>query len=142
MTSPQDTFKTRSIYDGMEHNRCKLSTNSQQRYLDICCKLANKSSLAHKHGCIIVKNGKIISQAFNTKLIAKLYESVPTSIHAEVAAIKKVKNKNQLNGNCELYVVRVGTPNHYTTKYSKPCETCTHFINKFKIRTVYYSVNV
>lgn len=140
MDSLHNSFKTRSIYDGIEHNQCKLSTNNQRRYLDICCKLAKKSSLAHKHGCIIVKNGKIISKAFNTKLIAKTYESVPTSLHAEVAAIKKAKT--QLGENCELYVVRIGTPNHYTTKYSRPCEACTQFINKFRIGKVYYSVNV
>ena len=139
MDSLQDTFKTRSIYDDIEQNRCKLSTNTQQRYLDICCELAKKSSLAHKHGCIIVKNGKIISQAFNQKLIAKTYETVPTSLHAEVAAIKKAKTK--LGDNCELYVVRIGTSNHYRTKYSRPCEACTQFINKFKISRVYYSVN-
>jgi pyrimidine deaminase RibD-like protein len=125
--------KSRSKYDSVEEY--KKSNVRQKQYLDVCGSLAVKSPLTHKHGCIIVKGNKIISKGYNNK--TNVYSE--SSIHAEIAALRKVKHL--LDETCTMYVVRIGTPEQYAFKYSKPCATCASMITKFKIRTVFYSVN-
>jgi deoxycytidylate deaminase len=115
---------------------CKQSSPVQAEILQLCSLIATKSPLTHKHGCIIMKNKLIISQAFNDKSKNNHEESV----HAEVAAIRKVKR--QLDETCTLFVVRIGTASHYKYKYSKPCEVCASMIRKNRIGKVYYTVNV
>jgi len=115
---------------------CKQSSPVQAEILQLCSLIATKSPLTHKHGCIIMKNKLIISQAFNDKSKNNHEESV----HAEVAAIRKVKR--QLDKTCTLFVVRIGTASHYKYKYSKPCEVCASMIRKNRIGKVYYTVNV
>ena len=74
-------------------------------------------------GCVIVKDGVIISKAHNMVLKKK----DPTA-HAEVSAIRKACKKlksHHLNG-CELYCT------------GRPCPMCRSAIQWAKIETVYY----
>lgn len=76
--------------------------------------------------CIIIKENKIISYAYNSKIKNKS----PLD-HAEVIAIKKAAKKLKtwnLN-NCELYV----------TLY--PCDMCLSIINEARIKKVNYVLN-
>lgn len=76
--------------------------------------------------CIITKENKIISYAYNSKIKNKS----PLD-HAEVIAIKKVAKKLKtwnLN-DCELYV----------TLY--PCDMCLSIINEARIKKVNYALN-
>ena len=74
-------------------------------------------------GAIIVKNGKIISKAYNKKENKQI-----TTKHAEIIAIeracKKLKTFN-LN-NCELYVTL------------EPCAMCREVIREARVENVYY----
>lgn len=86
----------------------------------------NKKALKNKEvpvSCIITKNNKIISRAYNSKI--KKHD--PTA-HAEILAIKKAaKRLKTWNLNdCELYV----------TLY--PCQMCIDVINEARIKKVYY----
>ena len=112
----------------------KQSSKVQQTYMELCSRLANKSQLQHKHGCVIVQEGKVIGMGYNTKIIT-------TSIHAEMAALHHAKKRIGGKHELDLYVVRIGTPRHYKYKYSKPCERCAYEISKFQIKRVFYSVN-
>jgi len=76
--------------------------------------------------CIIIKENKIISYAYNSKIKNKS----PLD-HAEVIAIKKAAKKLKtwnLN-DCELYV----------TLY--PCDMCLSIINEARIKKVNYVLN-
>lgn len=76
--------------------------------------------------CIITKENKIISYAYNSKIKNKS----PLD-HAEVIAIKKAAKKLKtwnLN-DCELYV----------TLY--PCDMCLSIINEARIKKVNYALN-
>lgn len=127
----------KSVYDQLEmETPPKQTSRIQEYYMEECSKLAQKSSLTHKHGCIVVQNGKIIGKGYNTKHVTA------NSIHAEVAALYDAKKKLGVFSNkSELYVVRIGTPRHYRFKYSKPCAQCMLVIDRFHIQKVYYSVN-
>ena len=86
----------------------------------------NKKAFKNKEvpvSCVIVKNNKLISKAYNSKI--KKHD--PTA-HAEIIAIKKAAKKLKtwnLN-DCELYV----------TLY--PCKMCIDVINEARIKKVYY----
>lgn len=89
----------------------------------------NKKALKNEEvpvSCIITKDNKIISKAYNSKI--KKHD--PTA-HAEILAIKKAaKRLKTWNLNdCELYV----------TLY--PCKMCIDVINEARIKKVHYILN-
>lgn len=105
-------------------------------YEQLARKLATFSDVKHhRHGCVIVKNGKVISTGYNHHIRGDLTKT----IHAEMDAISKLKKTEDLR-NCELYVVRIGTSNMgCPLKYSKPCPICTEFMIRHGIRRVFFS---
>lgn len=75
--------------------------------------------------CIITKNNKIISKAYNQKIRKK----DPTA-HAEILAIKKAckKLKTWNLNDCKLYVTL------------KPCKMCESVMKEARIKKIYYIV--
>lgn len=114
----------------------KIMNTTQGYFINIAAKVALNSTMNHKHGAIIVWKKNIIASGWN-------YIYGTYSIHAEVAAISKLKGKNkELLPECELYVVRIGPDKlNNPLKYSKPCFNCQHFICKNLIKKIYYSTN-
>ncbi len=88
--------------------------------------ILNKKAIKHNEvpvSCIITKDDKIISKAYNNKI----RKHDPTA-HAEIIAIRKAAKKLKtwnLN-ECRLYV----------TLY--PCKMCLDVINEARIKEVYY----
>lgn len=88
--------------------------------------ILNKKAIKHNEvpvSCIITKDDKIISKAYNNKI----RKHDPTA-HAEIIAIRKAARKLKtwnLN-ECRLYV----------TLY--PCKMCLDVINEARIKEVYY----
>lgn len=88
--------------------------------------ILNKKAIKHNEvpvSCIITKDDKIISKAYNKKIT----KHDPTA-HAEIIAIRKAAKKLRtwnLN-ECRLYV----------TLY--PCKMCLDVINEARIKEVYY----
>lgn len=88
--------------------------------------ILNKKAIKHNEvpvSCIITKDDKIISKAYNNKIT----KHDPTA-HAEIIAIRKAAKKLKtwnLN-KCRLYV----------TLY--PCKMCLDVINEARIKEVYY----
>ncbi len=76
-------------------------------------------------GALIVENGKIISQAFNTK-----YKNSDVTAHAEMIAIRKAckRKKTTYLNDCILYVTL------------EPCMMCTAAILQSHIKEVIYCV--
>lgn len=88
--------------------------------------ILNKKAIKHNEvpvSCIITKDDKIISKAYNNKIT----KHDPTA-HAEIIAIRKAAKKLKtwnLN-ECRLYV----------TLY--PCKMCLDVIKEARIKEVYY----
>lgn len=70
-------------------------------------------------GAIVVKDGKILSRAYN-----KVEKDRDATMHAEILAIKKAskKIKNWRLNNCEMYVTL------------EPCAMCTAAIELSRIK--------
>jgi len=114
----------------------KLSTSRQQAYLDRAARVAEKSTMTHRHGCVIVNcDGVVISEGYNHHRIAMSHKY---SIHAEISALYKAKRSRTKLSQCEMYIVRLG-PSGDVLKYSMPCEQCASEITKAGIRRVYFS---
>ena len=125
-----------SIKESYNNTDIDISNNitcKHFRFIDVAIKEANKSTMLHKHACVIVNKKKIVACAHNVYLNSTAY-----SIHAETNAINQLKKYTQKDiKHCAMYVVRIG-PN-MTMKYSKPCTNCMRTINTLGISKVYYS---
>tara|TARA_B100000405_G_scaffold207145_1_gene145708 strand:+ start:4365 stop:4844 length:480 start_codon:yes stop_codon:yes gene_type:complete len=107
-------------------------------YVEFATFIAKKSQMNHKHGCVIVHKGKVVSTGFNKPL------KPGYSIHAEAVAIAKAKKMLSASDlkNCKLYVVRIGSDNMLNPlKYSRPCINCSKIIERSKIGKVFYSTS-
>lgn len=128
-----------SLYDTEEQTReCK---EKQESFLRRAAELAARSSVCHhRHGCVIVRNGVIISEGYNYHTNHMEHQF---TIHAEVDALQRIGGKKKkILCECELYVVRIGTDGMgQPLKYSKPCPDCTRAILKSGIKKVYFSTN-
>lgn len=99
----------------------------KEKYMNLALKQAKK---AQKHnevpvGAIIVKDNKIISQAYN-----KREKSKNVIKHAEIIAIIKAckKLKNWRLDNCEIYITM------------EPCMMCCGAIEQARIKKIVYGV--
>ena len=94
-------------------------------YMKLAIKQAKKA-LKHNEvpvGAIIVKNGKVLSKAFN-----KIEKTKDPTKHAEIIAISKAckKIKNWRLDDCEIYVTM------------EPCMMCCGAINQSRIKKIVY----
>lgn len=128
-------------YEGKDDMPAKSTTERQRYFLERAARLAMKSSMSHKHGCIIVKDGTIIAEGYNHH-VTHMYHKF--SIHAEIDAINKSRRgRNMIDTQgLEMYVVRIGSLKfNHCLKYSKPCDGCQIAIEKSGIKKVFYSTN-
>ncbi len=113
-------------------------SNKHRKFIFTASKIASKSNLNNKHGCVIVHRGKILSTGYNCCHYNN--HNIHTR-HAEfdcISKIKKIRNKNKiLLSECSLYVVRINDENNL--KNSKPCNKCFEYIIKSGIKKIYYS---
>jgi deoxycytidylate deaminase len=121
-----------------------MSSSRKQGFIDHAIKMAQKSTMEHKHGAVIVLHNEIIATGFNHRVDFMCHKY---SIHAEVDALLKVKGRTKaFLDEAEMYVVRIGSfqhtcPDFFSVRYSKPCADCQKAIVKYGIRKVYYSIN-
>jgi tRNA(Arg) A34 adenosine deaminase TadA len=114
-------------------------------------KIAEKSDMKCKHGCVIIdRKGSIISAQHNKmihvpnikELNKNFQKGKKMSIHAEENALRNV-DQTKLNG-ATMYVVRKGCEeNNLLCMNSKPCKRCTIiikvFMKKHGLKNVMYS---
>ena len=117
----------------------KNPNQQQEFFLQKAAEIARRSAMNHRHGCVIVKNGEIISEGFNN---TEMHMYHLNSIHAEVNCLSKLKRNPRMLQDCEMYVVRIGTEKMGNPlKYSKPCPDCTKVILKSGIKKIFYSTS-
>jgi deoxycytidylate deaminase len=125
------------IHYSYSHVDDDISKLKDDTYLKIAAEIAKKSTMTQKHGCVIVYKKQVIATGYNT--MPNMFNH---SLHAEINAIKKVKNRRYILKDCDLYIVRIGPDSlENVLKYSKPCANCTKCILNYKIRRVFYSTN-
>lgn len=114
-----------------------------QYYCHKAADVAAKSTMQHRHGCIIVYNDKeIVAKGYNHTRCTLEQEF---SVHAEVEAINKLRQvvrskSKEFIHKCTLYVVRIGTDNMGNPlKMSEPCSRCSAIIRSMGIPKVVYS---
>lgn len=97
------------------------------------------------HVALLIKRGKIISQAYNKLASREKGASSRGSqsfIHAEKNLIKNLSNQELLRGSV-IYVLRISSSNGGEFSYSQPCPECTVLLHKcmqkFGLRFVYFS---
>lgn len=102
--------------------------------------IAKHSGMNHRHGALVIYDGKIISHGYNHEHPALKNQY---SIHAEVDALTKIKKLGKhVLSKCELVVVRIGPESFNNVfKLSMPCCNCTKYIQRLGIKKVYYSTN-
>lgn len=125
--------KQRMCYDNVDHD---LSKPCKESFMAKARELAKNSTMLQRHGCVIVYKNQVLTKSVNTKP-----SGFASSAHAEINAIKQIKNFPHIN-QCDMYVVRIGTDGMCAPlRYSKPCARCAALIRCHGIRRVYYSVN-
>tara|TARA_Y100000389_G_scaffold128022_3_gene125406 strand:- start:1734 stop:2165 length:432 start_codon:yes stop_codon:yes gene_type:complete len=126
----------------------KKPSNKQCFYIEEARKLALKSTVLKKHGCVIVQDNKIIASGYNKHIafngvIRKLYDSYNgfVTIHAEVDALNQIKKNNIKLTSAHMYIVRIPNDDNYENfKMSCPCQNCQNYINKFpEINKIYFT---
>lgn len=103
-----------------------------------CVELATKSTFRTRHGCVVVHGGKIIGSGFNINLkhpMIKQFNELKT-LHAEMIAIMRVKNKRLLKDSA-LFVTRISPKGK--SIMSKPCCICMNVIKSFGVKDIYYT---
>jgi deoxycytidylate deaminase len=100
-------------------------------HLNILKKVAMNSSLNNKHSACLMNKNTIYSIGFNR------YIKERSSIHAEVDAICKIKNKC-LKG-IDILIIRINEKTDCKLKNSRPCNACIDKLFERGIRKVYYS---
>lgn len=120
--------------------RSAQSNDKHAMFVKKAVQAAARSSLkVHRHGCVIVKDGVIVSGGYNyhTKHVNNRF-----TIHAEMDALVRLK-KSIRPQDCDMYVVRIGRDSIHNPplKYSRPCADCMRALQKAGIKRIYFLTN-
>lgn len=125
-------------------------TRRQQAYLNRAIKLAEASTVRQKHGAVVVKGGSVMAVGVNSytndpqmfptnyfsqNKIPHLQRSNKISIHAEVAAIRRLPAE-QLKG-ATIYIARITQGGQIG--FSAPCENCARELLKAGVKKIIYT---
>lgn len=103
----------------------------------------------YRHYAVITKSGRIISEGKNNMRShpfamkplnclhkPEIFNDDLRTMHAEMKAIKKVKNKSRLKG-ASIFIYSLNRRGEL--RISRPCNLCMHYIKQFGISKIYYS---
>lgn len=105
------------------------------RYIKLAINQAQQSTMTYRHGCVVVKGGRVLAKGFNSMRYSKVINNTLCSIHAEVAALLSYDNLT----NATMYVVRINKNNKLMLSY--PCKDCFSRISKAGIRKIVFSTD-
>jgi len=101
--------------------------------------------IQHRHAAVIVKAGRVLSVGKNRDKTHPDSVGVDEdglaftrTIHAEMDAILKVKNKEHLKG-ATIYVARKGR--NQKAGMSCPCQMCQDLINKYGLKKAIFTTD-
>lgn len=106
--------------------------SKDERFLAMAMGVALTSKCRFKHGCVVVKHGRVRGSSPNLmRNDPKNVEHPHCSIHAEIAGMKKAGWPRRAT----IYVARVngqGEP-----RLSKPCCNCQPVLDEFKTKVIW-----
>ena len=111
---------------------------SDLAWIDRAAAEARKATGTHKLGAVIVSGNRLLATGFNRKRNDPRYCEAGWSIHAEVSAIRRLRNK-PLPPKPRMYVVRVMRTGKLGL--AKPCEDCDRSLTEYGIHTLIYTTN-
>lgn len=133
---------------------------SDMRFFDLARKEAEQSDYPRFHvGCVIVYKGHVISADHNSEKEAPIqkkynryrnfknyhnHSSVRHSLHAEIAAIKKIPYPiaQQIDWKkVKVYTYRIAIGLPQNKGISRPCAGCLQCLKDMGIRDIYYSTD-
>ena len=91
-----------------------------------------------KHGAVVVKGGRIVSTGINRfknhpMTVSPEHIKEHCSVHAEVDAIRKLKNAR----GATIYIARIGKRGNQAL--SRPCDNCYTAIQRAGINKIVYT---
>jgi len=99
--------------------------------------------IQHRHAAVIVKGGRVLSIGRNRDKthpaavgVDEDGEVFTRTIHAEMDAVSRVKNKSHLKG-ATIYVARKGRNDE--AGMSCPCKMCQGLINKYGLKRAVFT---
>ena len=123
-----------------------------RKFFHKATEMASKSDMSVKMGCVVVYKGKIISEGWNQKRTHPLQaeydkerpdvmEGTPNvhSLHAESAALFKIKNEDLRWNKVEVYISRPMVCRLYGL--AKPCPSCQKLIKDLGIKKIHYTTD-
>ena len=114
-----------------------MISEKDRAHLNRAIKIAYTSTERQRHGCVIVKGGRVISVGVNTFRNHPLFVSDPnrnSSYHAEINAMRGVEVKG-----ATVYVARISRNN--SPVLSAPCIFCMHAIMKSGAKRIVWTTN-
>lgn len=102
-------------------------------YMERAADLARKSKCRHKHGCVVVKDGKIIAESTNKK-VGDPQSEWRLAMHAEFAAVSAAGT--QAVG-ATVYVARVQADG--SLAMSMPCTKCEKMMRRSGVAKVVWT---
>lgn len=105
----------------------------RSKFVDLAVQVAKKADGDFRHGAVVVRNGRVLSQASNKHLGSN---SARLSTHAEENALSGVSRSEAYGAT--LIVVRIN--NRGEPRLSRPCGRCARISLKLGVRTVYFSI--
>ena len=112
-------------------------SNKEDRFIQSAAEQAELSPCLMRHGCVAVRNGRIVGRGFNNYRSQSKDGFINNCMtcHAEIAALRQV-NKREIKrfNRIILYVVRVDSRNNL--QESAPCMDCMNLIQGLHIKRV------
>lgn len=116
-------------------------SEKDKRFLNIArLESYTSSHLKAKIGCVLVRNGNIISSGYNKmRHTSNNYSRWDNSLHGEVDCLLKALKKGIEIKNSTLYIFREtrnGKP-----ALCRPCEYCFSMIEELKVKRIVYTTD-
>jgi deoxycytidylate deaminase len=117
-----------------------LLSKKQSSIIKLAARVAQQSTCTHKHGCILVKGGKILNTACNQSSyshFANRFLKRPWygTRHAEVNVVLGLSR--EITSGATIYLVRIGKGG--ALRDSCPCSMCADLLKFVGVRRVVYS---
>jgi pyrimidine deaminase RibD-like protein len=101
------------------------------KYLEKALEIAMTSKCRHKHGCVVVNNGKILATATNKKVGDPNTHWRKAHIHAEAAAASAAGSRAH---GSTVYVARIAADG--SPAESRPCKKCDGYLERLGVAQV------
>lgn len=112
-----------------------MITDKNKRFVDLACKIAEKSTSKFRLGCVIVKKNRIVSVGFNSmEKTHPLSATFGNYLHSEIRALISTPKEDLRDSTA--YVMRIKKDGSLGS--SKPCSVCYEALKLANVKRIYY----